>query len=551
MSFDGILLNKLIDEFKHLVTGRITKIAEMSDTDFIFTIRQSRKNEKLLLSFQSEYSRIHLALRDYDTLHNPRSFTMLLRKHIEGAFILDIFQYECDRILIFKLGSYNEIQDYSEKYLICEIMGRYSNLILTDSNYQIIDALKHDGVGEYNRTILPNAKYVFPETNKLNPLSLEEVELENIFKTKNINSPKELMDTFLGVSNNICIPVFENNSYANDFYNYMHNVLTPVVFLNHKNKPDFYFFSSHNEVIKEYESLSVMLEEYYFADDKASKIKRNSSDLIGFVKKQIKKYENKIEKLNRELITSLDSDDLKTFGELLLSVHNPSYKDSSIKVLNYYTNEYVNIPLDNRYDLVANSQLYFKKYKKSKSAVLHLEEQIAIANDEIKYFEIIKSQLEDANNLDVSEIEHEMAQYHYILPKKQEKLKKPKLLCYIIDEDVFVYVGKNNIQNEYLTHQFAKSNELWFHVKDAPGSHVLLRNNQKELKDEYIRTTAMIAAYYSSLKGSSSVPVNYTLARYIKKIPGKRNCFVSISHEKTIFIDPSDDEIRKLKVNKQ
>ncbi len=190
MSFDGIFLSKILDEISFLKTGRISKITESGDTDFIFTIRQDRKNHELMLSFSSLFSRIHLTERLYDSVKNPKSFTMFLRKHIEGYFIEDIKQYHSDRILIFTLVGYNEMQDLNKKYLICEIMGRYSNMILTDENYKIIESLKHDGVGEYNRTILPGAIYEYPSINKLNPFDYNKDEINELFK--GINNPKDL-----------------------------------------------------------------------------------------------------------------------------------------------------------------------------------------------------------------------------------------------------------------------------------------------------------------------------------------------------------------------
>lgn len=166
MSFDGLFLHHLKQELQILKSGRLVKIAEIGDTDFIFTIRSDKTNHQLMLSFASDFARVHLTEKKYDTSSHPKSFTMLLRKHLEGYFLKDFFQYESDRILVFMFTGYNEMRDYNQKYLICEVMGRYSNLILTTDTYSIIDVLKKDGVGEYNRTMLPNAIYRFPETNK-------------------------------------------------------------------------------------------------------------------------------------------------------------------------------------------------------------------------------------------------------------------------------------------------------------------------------------------------------------------------------------------------
>ena len=552
MSFDGILLEKLHKEIEFLKTGRISKINESGDTDFIFTIRRERINYQLMLSFSSDYSRIHLTNRIYDSTLNPKSFTMFLRKHIEGYFIDDILNYECDRILYFKLSGYNELSDFNHKYLICEVMGRYSNLILTDENFIIIDALKHDGIGEYNRTILPNAKYEFPLNNKLNPLSLSKDEILAIFNEKKPNNPKELMNLFNGVSLNLAYPVFKNDFHGESFYNYIHLDNKPSTFKNFKDKIDFYYYPLEGNVIKEYNNLSEMLDDFYYQADLRAKVKLKTNDLSTFVKRQITKYEKKIEKLETELLDTAKADKLRINGELLLSYPNMKEKKSMVSVLNYYTNEYQDIELDPKMTVLENSNKYFKKYQKLKSSVAYIHEQMDIAKNEIEYFKVIEYQLRDASIHDALEIQEELIQSKYLfknVPSKNKKKEKPKLLTYILDNGTLITVGKNNIQNEYLTHKLAKPNEMWFHIKDAPGSHVVV-HNPLELTEEEIRTGAMIAAYYSTYQESSSVAVDYTRIRNIKKIPGKKACFVSYTHQSTIYIDPDSDFIYRLKVKK-
>ena len=552
MSFDGVLLEKLHKEISFLKTGRISKINESGDTDFILTIRHERQNYQMMLSFSSDYSRIHLTNRLYDSVLNPKSFTMLLRKHIEGYFIDDIINYECDRILYFKLSGYNELSDLNHKYLICEVMGRYSNLVLTDENFIIIDALKHDGVGEYNRTILPNAKYEFPLNNKINPMVLSKEEIDSIFLEKNPKNPKELMDLFNGVSLNLAYPVFNTDFHSDSFYDYLHKDIKPITFTNFKGKMDFYYYPLEGNIIKEYDTLSNLLDDYYYQMDLRAKVKLKTNDLSTFVKKQIQKYEKKIEKLNLELLDTAKADKLKLYGELLLSSPNMKEKKSMVNILNYYTNEMIDIPLDPKFTILENSNRYFKKYQKLKSSVSYIEEQMEIAKNEIEYFKVIEYQLKDASINDALEIQAELINGKYLFKNvpKNKKKEKPKLLTYILENGTLITVGKNNVQNEYLTHKMAKPNEMWFHIKDAPGSHVVV-HNMGELTEDEIRAGAMVAAYYSTYQESSSVAVDYTRVRNIKKIPGKRACFVSYTHQSTIYIDPDSDYIYKLKVKKQ
>ena len=550
MSFDGVFLSKILDEISFLKTGRISKILESGDTDFIFTIRSQGKNHNLMLSFSSLYSRIHLTERLYDSVKNPKSFTMFLRKHIEGYFIEDIKQYNSDRIMIFTLTGYNEMQDLNKKHLICEIMGRYSNMILTDESYKIIESLKHDGVGEYNRTILPGAIYEFPTTNKLNPFDYQKDDLKNIFK--NINNPKDLLNTFNGISNTFSIDVFKNDDIINNFYNNIHMDIKPSIIIDSNNKKDFYYNPLSYEVIKSYDSISLLLDDYYFKEDLKSKVKAKTGDLLSFVNKQISKYEKKLIKLDMELADANDSDKYRIYGELLLSSSNLKDKLKEIEVFNYYTSENITIKLDNKYTVLDNSNKYFKKYQKAKSSIKYINEQIEESKNEIDYFNVLKYQLNDASINEALEIQDELIENKYLFNKEitnKKKNPKPKLLTFELDNNILISVGKNNIQNEYLTHKLANSNDMWFHVKDAPGSHVVVHNGG-ELSEEEIRIAANLAAYYSSFKESSSVPVDYTRIRNIKKIPKRRACFVTYKHQSTIYIDPDYDTILKLKIRK-
>ncbi len=549
--FDGIFLYKLKNEFNNLKTGRISKINESGDTDFIITVRSQRSNYNLMVSFSSEFSRIHYTNRLYDNTLSPKSFTMLLRKHIEGYFIEDIFQHETDRILVFKLTGFNEMQDKNTKYLICELMGRYSNLILTDDNYQIIEALKRDGVGEYNRTILPNAIYKYPEINKLNPFNYSLDELNEIFIKEKIDTPKKLIEIFNGVSLSTAYSSFLCDMHAKRFYEDINSEIKPSIIKGFNNKNDFYYNPLSYEIIKEYNTLSEMLDDYYYEMDMKAKVKAKTDDLLSFVKKQIKKHEEKIIKLNKLLEETNGADTYRIKGELLLTSKSLREKKKYEDVYNYYTNKEERIMLDDKYTVIENSNRFFKKYQKMKTSVSYINEQIQIAIDEKEYFNIVYYQLLDASINEAIDIKDELIKNKYLFKplSNKKKEKKPRLLTYIVD-DTLISVGKNNIQNEYLTHKYAKPNDTWFHVKDNPGSHVVV-HTEFELTENLIRTAAILAAYYSKEKESSSVQVDYTKIKYIKKIPGRRACFVTYTHQKTIYIDPDVDIINKLEVKKQ
>lgn len=546
MSFDGVLLHNLIKEFDILKTGRISKVIESGDTDFILQIRANHKNHLLMISFSSDFARIHLTTKEYISPMNPKSFTMFLRKHIEGYFIEDIYQYQNDRIVVFKLSGFNEMKDHTNKYLICEIMGRYSNLILTDSNYKILEVLKKDGVSEFNRIMLPNATYSFPYTIKLNPYTLSIDELEKM----NITSPKDLCSKLDGISLLMATYIFRNDNICFNTYNDIRLTPNPSIILDIKSKKDFYFHNLELEIVNKFDSISELLDNFYYEADKQAKIKLKTNDLNTYVNRQIIRGEKKIQKLEKELLDANNSEDYKIKGELLLSYPNLKEKKESVIVYDYYNNTNIMISLDSKYNVITNSQKFYKKYHKSKTAVSYIKEQIDITKNEIEYFKVIQYQLNNCNINDALEIKEELINNGYLInkeTKRNTKKQKPHFLTYVVD-DISITVGKNNLQNEYITHKLANGNDYWFHVKDGSGSHVVVHTN--ELTENLIRIAANLAAYNSIYKDSSTVPVDYTQVRNIKKIPGKRNCFVTYTRQKTIYIDPELKLIESLVVKK-
>ena len=545
--FDGLFLGKIKDEIKFLETGRISKISSSIETEYIFTIRSNRVNYKLLVSLSSNYSRIHLTNKEQSE-SIQKNFLTILKKHIEGYFIKEINTYSNDRIIYFILEGISELEEKQTKYLFCEIMGRYSNMILTDDNYKIIDSLHHDGIGEFNRTILPNALYKFPESNKINPNSLSLDEITNLFDESNIDSPKKLASIFEGISSFLANKVFLNNSPAKAFYNYINSKVKPTTFMIN-DKLEFYFNPFDEKVVKGYKNLSEMLDDYYYQADLSSKIKLRTNDLDLFINKQIKKYENKIKKLNNDLVDTEGKDLYRLYGELLLSYPNLKEKKKEINILNYYDNKEIIIPLDEKYTIIDNSNKYYKKYQKMKNSIAHLEEQLVIANNELEYFNLLKNQLKNVTIDEALEIKQELINNKYLFEKnisnKKKNIKqKPKITKYLVD-GINIYVGKNNLQNEYLTHKFAKKEWYWFHVKNSSSSHTVVATDT--LTENLIRTAAMLVSKYSYYSESSSIAVDYTQIKNIKKIPGKRNCIVSYTKEKTIYIDINEEYLNSLK----
>jgi len=543
MSLDGILFYNLGKELNELSTGKIMKIQEVSDCEFLFTIRRERINYKLLISLTPNFPRINLSDKSYSFPKEPKPFTMLLRKHFEGSILNSITTNKTDRIMILKTSRYNELGDFEIKDLIVEIMGRYSNLVIVENNI-VIDALRHIGVSDM-RSILPNSTYEFPDTfGKINPYDYSLSELRN--KLSDVTSPVELTNRVLGLSKSNAIALFDTPDFIKSLYDSLQN---SKPYLNTSPKRDINYLDINNKSIL-YNSYSELLESFYSDQSLKERIKSKTNNILSYVKKLIKKNEDKLVKLEKELDETKKADTYKLYGELLIANSYISEKKDKIELLNYYTNEYITIPLDKKLYIKENANLYFKKYRKSKNTKLYATKEIEDAKEEIEYFKLLESQINNAEVLDdVLQIQDELIREKYlILPKKTQKLQKPQILTFSINDQI-VYVGKNNLQNEIITHELSRKEDLWFHVKDAPGSHVLLKKSDNYTEEE-IRTCAMLAAYYSTYQNSSSVAVNYTKVKYIKSIPGKRKCFVSIREEKTIYIDPDINVIQSLKTVK-
>ena len=400
MGFDGIFLHKLKNELDVLKTGRISKIFELTSTNLIFQIRANKQNYNLNINLSPESSRIHITFKEFEHLPIKNNFYLFLKKNIEGFFISDIFQFKSDRILVLKLEGFSEMRDKVTNYLIIEVMGKYSNLILTDNNYIILDSLFHSGVNEFSRIIMPNKLYEFPETTKLNPLELSLDELTTIFKDNNINSPKDILINFLGVSYTLANMLYRDDNIILNFYNILHNDYIPSIFLNKQNKEDFYFYSTNP--ITTFSSLNVLLDEVYYDFDKKNQIKKETNDLLKFVTKQINKYETKILKLEKEYNNLDEANIYKLYGELLLSYKNLKEKANFVTVYNYYDNSEIKIDLDIKYTILDNSQRYYKKYQKIKKSLPYIIEQIDISKDELDYFKLLRDQILNAKSILIS-----------------------------------------------------------------------------------------------------------------------------------------------------
>ncbi|MEG0276116.1 MAG: NFACT RNA binding domain-containing protein [Coprobacillus sp.] len=546
MAYDGIMMSQVVKQLQNQTErGRINKIYQISQYELLFQIRANSSNVKLLVSIHPMYARLQMTSLSYPTPPTPNSLTMLLRKHLEGAFIESVEQIELDRIVKIKLIGTNELKDQVKLNIYIEIMGKHSNMIVTKEDYKIIDCLKRVSPSMNSERILqPGSTYQLPPmTNKRNPFTSSFELNDNLTKIYQGFSPELSKEVLYRIDNG---EVFEE---------IISQIKESSSLYIHKQNDKEYFHIiplTHLQVnYQEYE-LSEGLDKHYNLIDQKDRIKQQTSDLARFITNEYQKNVNKLNKLEKTLFDSQNSDEYRIKGDLLFAnIHLIEKGQQSITVDNYYDDTKISIDLDERFDAKANALRYYNKYQKAKNSLSHLQEQIQLTKDEITYFDTLLTQMDNANYYDALEIKEELENLGYLKKKKQKQVyrqkNKPHVETYLTKDNILIYVGKNNLQNDYLTFKMASRQDMWFHVKDMPGSHVIVHS--EELNEYTIRLASKMAAYFSKGKQSSSVPVNYAQVKTLKKPANSKPGQVILNHYSTIYIDPDDlffDEIKKV-----
>lgn len=568
MSFDGLFTHRMVKEFSPLLQGgRIMKIHQPFINEIILTVRARGKNHRVLLSAHPSYARVQITQETYENPKEAPMFCMMLRKHLEGQFIEEIQQVGLDRIIIFKIRGRNEIGDISYKNLIIEIMGRHSNIILVDDERNmILDSIKHISYAvNRHRAILPGHEYISPpEQDKLNPFEATE---EDVLKLVDFNSgklDKQLVSQFAGISPLFAKEVIHKAEIANrvtlpkSFIKLVDRVkngeIEPTI-IKGENKEVFYYIPLEHVKgeRKTFSSLSELLDAFYFGKAERDRVKQLAGDLEKFLKNEIEKNETKIKKLEKDLEEAENSEIYQLYGELLTAYLYMVEKGiEEITVENYYEdNKPITIPLNPNKTPAENAQWYFNKYQKGKHAVVAVNEQIEKTQEDLLYLESVLQQIETAAPKDIEEIKEELAEQGYIKKRPTKRNRKqqslaPVLEQYVSSDGTIILVGKNNKQNDYLTMKLAKKEEIWLHTKDIPGSHVVIRSTDPS--EQTILEAAMLAAYFSKARSSSSVPVDYTKIKHVRKPSGAKPGFVIYDHQQTIYVTPDIELVSKLKV---
>ena len=549
MSFDGFFLHHMVEELRsELVNGRIQKINQPFEQELVLQIRSNRQSHRLLLSAHPVFGRIQLTQTTFENPAQPSTFIMVLRKYLQGAVIESIEQVENDRIVEITVSNKNEIGDHIQATLIIEIMGKHSNILLVDkSSHKILEVIKHVGFSQNSyRTLLPGSTYIAPpSTDSQNPFTVKDEKLFEILQTQELTA-KNLQSLFQGLGRDT----------ANELEKLLvrEKLSTFRHFFGQETKPyltetSFSPIPFENSVGESFANLSNLLDTYYKDKAERDRVKQQASELIRRVENELQKNRHKLKKQEKELLATDNAEEFRQKGELLTTfLHQVPNDQDQVVLDNYYTNQPITIALDKALTPSQNAQRYFKRYQKLKEAVKYLTELIEETKSTILYLESVETVLNQAGLEEIAEIREELIQTGFIRRRQREKIQKRKKPEQYLASDgkTIIYVGRNNLQNEELTFKMARKEELWFHAKDIPGSHVVISGNLNP-SDEVKTDAAELAAYFSKGRLSNLVQVDMIEVKKLNKPTGVKPGFVTYTGQKTLRVTPDPEKIASMK----
>ena len=555
MAFDGIVTRAVAQELSAvLASGRIDKVYQPQRDELIFLIRTGKEKRKLYASCNNDHPGIFFTEDEFQNPPEPPSFCMLLRKHLQGSRILQISQRGAERIIELTAGSRDKMGFLIEKKLIVEIMGRHSNIILVDiPSGKILDSIKRIST-DVNRArqVLPGRDYIYPPLQGKIPF--DQVTQEDL-STESEDGPGELLSKIQGISPVIAREIAGEETAAERKERFgqilsalKEHRLHPTVYLRENGTPaDFHVvpIMQYRDGFRHltFPSVSQTISYYYAHRSSSNRIKQKSVELSKSVNSALKKLYLKKQRLLEDILQAEQADKYRLYGELLTAnIHRVQRGTTTAKVLNYYDGEEVSIPLDDWLDPAKNAQRYYKKYAKAKQAIKEKNIQLKETDRDIIYLESVSSFIQNASSTEeVDNLREELIETGFVRKKrKNDKRRRQKQdsLQYTTSDGFKVLVGRNNKENDRLTFKMAGRNDIWFHTKDIPGSHVILFTGGGQISDKALLETASIAAYHSKARDSENVPVDHTAVRHVKKPNGAKPGMVIFSHNKTLYVTP-------------
>lgn len=573
MALDGAFLCHIKNEIEHIALGaRIDKIYQPNKEEFVFSLRSRAGAHKLLMSARANSARVHFTQFLPENPAVPPMLCMLFRKKLLGAKLVAVRQPDLERVLFLDFVARNELGDEVKLTVAIEIMGRYSNIILIDAHGKILDALKRvDVATSSKRQILPGIKYTLPPAqDKLSILkeNLTHVEKKINLIAKVCEKPvsEAILSVVKGVSPIVCneIEFALKSKKVSNLKDALEKLRTtildangePFIIYDGARPKDFSFIElpqhENSFKIKKCGSFSKLLDEFFSQRDSVDRMKVKSHDLRKQITTIISRLKKKLKIQEQEIISNENKDDFKLLAELVnANLYRIKNGSSEVVLENFYDENLseIKIKLDPLISPAKNAEKFYSEYKKSKTAVEKLTAEMEKAQQEITYLESVLDAVNRANfESELAEIKNELCSSGYIKmsankgkSSKNEKSLPP--IEYVLGENVRILVGRNNRQNDKLTLKKANKKNLWFHVKDMPGSHTILVADAKDIDDEILIKAAKIAAYHSSAKDSSNVPVDFAQVKDVKKTAGAKPGMVVYNNYRTLFVTPDDNFI--------
>ena len=568
MAFDGIITKAISYELqKVLLDGKINKIFEPNKNEILLGIYSGGKNYALNICIDSNLYRLHLTTNLKANPLTAPNFCMLLRKHLMGYKIKEFYSApDLERIITIKLEGYNELNDLTTKYLIIELMGKHSNIILLNDKFFIIDSLRHLDITSHSyRDIMPAHEYIYPTNTKTNFYEITSSEnLYNLIIEANTSLSKFFTNKFTGFSNPFIKNILkklniDNQNFSKEdidiLFNYLCNILnnldtrniSTISYTNEKGKSDYVI-----DCVQKSEDLEInfFIDDFYYNKENSDNFSSYRNNLLKLISQVLKKYSYRLENINSKLKECANKDLYKLYGELITAnlYRLTDVNSDKITLENYYDNfNPIEIPINTSISISENAKKYFKKYNKLKNALEVVTFQKKETEQELEYIESIIYELDSAKSLeDVDEIFNELSDSvifkDYIQTGKNKNNKKSDSKStpreFTVD-GYTVLVGKNNKQNDYLTTKIADKDDIWFHTKDIHGSHVILRHPKQNMPIDTLEKCAKLAAYYSKAKLSTNVPVDYCPVKFVKKPNGSKPGMVIYTNNKTLYVNPS------------
>ncbi|MGL4949946.1 MAG: Rqc2 family fibronectin-binding protein, partial [Anaeroplasmataceae bacterium] len=558
-----------------VLNAKIDRINQPEKDEIILTFRKDRKNLKLLISASSKFPRIHLTNTNKVNPLKASTFTMVLRKYLIGGKITSFEQLNGDRIIKLNIESTDELGFDSKYFLIVEIMGRHSNItLIRERDNKVMECIKHitPDINSF-RVLYPGVNYIYPPiSSKLNPFDFTLDELTNYFNSNDLIMSESIFSSvFTGISKSLSLNLYNlmsttsENITINTFYSFildfiltLDNNFSYTIYKTDTLYKDFYCLPlktlEDNYQAVKFDNPGELLEEFFYIRDKQERLNSRSIDIQRIIQTNIDRCNKKSKKLYSTLEECSLKDDFKIKGDLLTSyIYTLKKGDTEANLVNFYSEsqEYLTIPLDEFKTPSENIQTFYKKYNKYKkseeSAIFQLEQN----ENEINYLNSVMTNIQNCDTyIEINDIRNELIETGYVKFKKlsnnnkRDKASKP--LHFVSSDGLDIYVGKNNIQNDYLSLKFANNNHLWFHTKNIPGSHVIVAS--PNVPDRTIEEAAILAAYYSKAKTGTKVPVDYTLVKNLKKPNGAKPGMVIYNTNYSLYTEPSEynNLVRKL-----